>query len=150
MHAKKPLAVLQRGVAQRIYFLNARIGHRVAADAHAIAVDHQCAAGALARAVIGVGIAEVEGQMKPTARIHSRARHKIKPFWRLPIALLQLGAQLTRKFTNGPRLEKFKLFPIIHPELELFLFLKNTNEHRRTPAQAFHTEGRFQRWAHSL
>ncbi|QLP97135.1 MAG: hypothetical protein HZY79_06665 [Rhodoblastus sp.] len=67
------LAVLQRGGDVTVNLLNAFIGHREAADRHAIAMHHDRRAGASVLAVEGVGIADVEGEMVLRLRIGWRA-----------------------------------------------------------------------------
>ena len=57
-------------------------------------MDHQCRASVAVGLVIGIGIAEVKGEMIVTVRIHLLRRHHVKAFRALEVSLLLLGPKL--------------------------------------------------------
>ena len=66
-------------MTESVDFLDLRVGHGEASDRYAVAVDHEMAALAAVRPIVGIGIAEVEGEMKPTVGIHPTGGDIVKP-----------------------------------------------------------------------
>ena len=60
VYPKETLSVFYRLMSQGVDFLNALIGHGIAANGYTAAVNHQVVAGVAFRAVIGIGVAHVE------------------------------------------------------------------------------------------
>lgn len=87
MDSEKGLAVSQGGVGQGVNRFHGAVGHGEAADGDAAAVNHECAAGTAMDPVVGVGVAQVEGQMKAAERVHPVRRDEVKAFGRSSISL---------------------------------------------------------------
>ena len=122
-------------------FLHQRVGHGVAAGRLALAVDHQELAGAPVRAIIGVGVAQVHRQMVLGVRVHLLARDRVEALGRLAVALLDLGAELSRPVANGIGLEVVVAAVVaLLPDLELGVFLEDADEDRRLRVHALLAE----------
>jgi len=94
MHRKASLTAFERGCRQRIDLLDSGIGHGVATDRDAVAVHHQIAPGSSMGSIVGVGKAEVKGEMKAAVRIHPARDDLVEPFRALAVALAQLRAEI--------------------------------------------------------
>src|ERR1051325_7293491 len=57
-------------------------------------------------AVVGVRIADVEGQVVGRVRVHLLGRNRIETLRGLPVALLAFGAELARPAADGKGLEQ--------------------------------------------
>lgn len=81
------------GFDQEVDFLDSRVGHRIAADAYFIAVNHQVATGAMVVPVVAVGEAEIEGEVVIAAGVHRLPGDGVESFGRLAVAFFQLWAE---------------------------------------------------------
>ena len=100
VHLELLLPAGERLAREDIDLLHHRVGHGVAARGGAIAMHHQIGPRAAERAVVGVGVAHVEGEVVFALRIHQVLVDQIEPFRRLPVALLQLGPEPARIGTD--------------------------------------------------
>ena len=139
VHSKSSLAAAVRRRANGVDFLDQFIGHREAAGRNAVAVDHDRAAGSVERAVEGIRVTDVEGQVKAAVGIHRRGWNGVESFRHLAVALSEFWAEragcgsdrvTAEKFVASGGLvfdEKFK-----HP-----LFLEGANEDLIAKLQIF-------------
>jgi hypothetical protein len=93
MHVDRLLAAGKGGLDDEIDFLNSLVCHRIAADRDACPMNHQEAACPSLRAVIGVGKAEVEGQVITASRVQLRSRYAVETFRALAISFAQFGTK---------------------------------------------------------
>lgn len=108
------------------------VGHGVAADRQAVAVDHQEAAAAAVRAVEGVGIAEVDRQMIVRVRVHLRGRDRVKTLRRLAVAFVEFRAEIAGPAADRIGLEMLEAAGrVLLPDLEFRLFLEDAHHDRR-------------------
>ena len=82
-------------------------------------------------AVIGVGIANIEGEVIGRVGIHLAGRDRVEALGHLPVAFLDLGPQLTRPAAHGIGLEQGILtIRLLLPDLEFSLFLEGADQDR--------------------
>ena len=85
------LPAVERVAREPVDLLGERVRHGIAAGRLALAVHHDGAAGAIERPVVGVGIAEVEGEIILRIGLHLVAGDRVEALGRLLVALLSLG-----------------------------------------------------------
>ena len=146
VHGKSSLAAAVRRSAKGVDFLDHFIGHREAADRNAVAVDHDRAACAIERAVEGIRVADVEGQVKAAVGIHRRGWDGVESLRHLAVALSEFWAE--RSGCGGDRVaaEKF-VAPgglILDEKFKHPLFLEGANEDFIAKLQIFFREGRLE------
>src|SRR5690606_31159588 len=90
------LSALEGLAPQRIDLRDVLVGHGIAAPRGAVAMDHQIRSGTAPRPVELVRKPGVEGEIIVRIRVHQPRRDRIEALRRLPVALLELRAQLTR------------------------------------------------------
>ena len=84
--------------------------------------------------IVGVGEADVEGEVIEAMRVHLPAAYGVEAFGRLPVALLDLRAQAAGPGADGIGAEMLEPAVLELPDLELGFFLENPDEDRRIPA----------------
>ena len=88
------LPAMERFTRDRVDVVDLLVSHREAAGRRADAVHHYRAAGAPQRAVIGVGIADVEREIIVGVRVHLPGRDCVEAFGHLHVALPLLRTKL--------------------------------------------------------
>ena len=146
VNGKSSLAAAVRRSAKGVDFLDHFIGHREAADRNAVAVDHDRAAGSVERAVEGIRVADVEGQVKAAVGIHRRGWDGVESFRHLAVALSEFWAE--RSGCGGDRVaaEKF-VAPgglILDEKFKHPLFLEGANEDLIAKLQIFFRKRRLE------
>ena len=130
VHGKSSLAAAVSRRADGVDFLDHFISHREAADRYAVAVDHDRAAGAIERAVEGIRVADVEGQVKAAVGIHCRGWNGVESFRHLAVAFGKFRAE--RSGCGGDRVaaEKFVAAGglVLDEKFKHPLFLEGANE----------------------
>src|SRR5579863_8122714 len=95
-------------------------------------MHYEIRAGATERAVVSIGIANVESQVVVGVGVHLCRRDGVKSLGSLPVALRSLGAELTRPTADRVRLEQGEAGGrVLLPYLELRFFLEQPDEDRR-------------------
>ena len=93
-------------------------------------MHHQSASGAMMSSIVGIGVAEVEGEMKATVGIHHARWHEIKPLDRLTIALFLFWPKCTgHRGDFVASKDDIALFAF-DPQLSLSLLLENSSSVR--------------------
>ena len=131
VHAKIGLAVLEGGAAQGVDFFDAGVGHGKTADGNPVAVNHEKASRAVMGEIVGVGVAQVEGEVKAAIGLHPGAGDVVKPFRGLEVALGGFWAKCSRHGSNSPGFEVAELLAswVSEPEFEFSGFFKNADEY---------------------
>ena len=94
-------------------------------------MHHQIGAGAPVGAVIGVRVADVEGQMIVGVRVHLARPHRVEPFRSLAVALGVFGAELPRPLADVVFGDDIKTaVGLLLPDLDLALFLEDAPDDR--------------------
>ena len=95
-------------------------------------MHHEMAAVAVVSPVVGIGIPEVEGEMKPAAGIHAAGRDIVEALGSLQVALSFLGTKPNGHGHDVIGAEEFEglLAHFLHEEFELALFLQDADEYR--------------------
>ena len=95
-------------------------------------MHHEVAAAAVVGPVVGIGIPEVEGEMKPTVGIHAAGRDIVESLWSLQVALSFLGTKPTGHGHDVIGAEELEglLAHFLHKEFKFALFLQNADEYR--------------------
>ena len=139
------LLAAEEGFApHRIDFRDLLVGHRVAAAGGAIAMHHQFGTGMAERAVIGVGVAGVEGKIIGRLRVHLRGRDRVEAFRRLAVAFARLGPEIARPAADRVGLQQRKLAgAVLLPDLKLGFLLEQADQDRRLQIHVlFHHRGK--------
>ena len=93
--------------------------------------------------VIGIGIANIEGQILIRIGIHLSGRDRIETFGNLTIAFLDLGAQLARPAAHREGLEQCISAIGLHlPDFKLSFFFIGADENGRMGIRALFTHQR--------
>ncbi len=94
-------------------------------------MDHQERARAVVRTVIGVRVAQVDGEVVIGIRIHQAWRDRVEALRRLAVALPDLRAEIARPAADRIGLEQRHAAALVFlPDLELGLFLEDADEDR--------------------
>ena len=133
------LLAAEEGFArQRIDFADLLVGHGVAAARRAIAVDHQERAAIAVRFVVGVGEADIDGEIVVGIGIHQAGRDRVEALRRLAVAFDFLRPELARPAADRINLEQLKLAGgVLLPDFELRFLLEDAHEDRRVLRHIF-------------
>lgn len=144
--AKEWLATVEGGGAEGVDFLDPLIGHGKASDRDPVAVDHDVAAGPTMVAIVGVGVADVEGEVKTAVGLHCRGRDVVEAFGHLAISFGEFRSRSTRKRGDAPGAEMLvsSTGTLEDPEFEQGFFFEGAEEDGVAEAQVFCGEGAFQ------
>ena len=114
------LAALEGVAGEREQLAGRLVGHRIAARRRAGAVDHEVGAGAAEGPVIGVGVADVEGEVVARLRVHLRRGDDVEALRRLAVAFHLLRPEPSRPLADLVGLEE-RILPVapLLPDLEL-------------------------------
>src|SRR6266436_8731607 len=94
-------------------------------------MHHDIRAGSTVRAVISIGVTDVERHVIVGVGVHLRRRDGVKPLGSLPVALRYLGAELTRPAADRVRPEQGEAARrVLLPYLEFRFFLEQSDENR--------------------
>ena len=92
-------------------------------------MHHDVLTGAAIGAIIGVGEADIEGEVIFAARIHLILRYEIESLGRLPVALANLGPEAARIGADRIGLELVEASVVLGlPHFELGLSLEDADE----------------------
>ncbi len=129
------------GVAsKREDFLHLLVGHRVTTGRGAGAVDHQVRTVTAVGLVEAIGITGIDRQIVAGMRVHLARGDGVEAFRRLPIAFLDLRAELARPGADLVLAQHFEAIGGIRlPDLEHAFFLEDAQH-----------DGQFLRHAHCL
>ena len=106
-------------------------------------MHHDVLPGAAIGAVIGVGEADIEGEMVLAARVHLILRDEIEPFRRLTVALADLGPEAARIGADRIGFEEMEAAVVLGlPYFELRLGLEDADEDGRFLGHALLSEQR--------
>ncbi len=126
---------------ERVDLRDLLVGHGIAADGGAVAVDHQKGAGAPVRPVIGIREPGVDRKIVAGVRIHLPGAEGIEALGCLAIALLDLGAEPARPAADGIGAEEREASAVVLlPDLELRFLLEDPQQHRRALRHALGLE----------
>ena len=80
--------------------------------------------------VEGIGVAEVEGEVKSALRVHLGSFDEIKPFGGLSVTFFCFWTECAGHGNNRPGFEELEFFVgvVKHPEFEFFAFFENPNK----------------------
>ena len=102
--------VVERGLDDEVDFLDEWISHGEAADADDSAMHHDEAASALMMAVVGIGVADVDGEVVAAGGIELLLRDVVKAFRSLPVAFTRFGAEAAGEVGDGVGAEELPAF----------------------------------------
>lgn len=112
-----------------IDFLNDRISHGETANAAHVTMDHDEIAGALVGEVVGVRIADVEGQVVAAGGIELLLCDAVEAFRSLHVSFAGFGPQSAGETGDGVGAKKMPLsLVVLQPQLEFAAFFENADE----------------------
>ena len=131
LHLDRLLPAVEGLAGDGVDLVDLPVGHREAAGRRAGAVHEDRAARRPLRPVVGVGIADVEGEVVLRGRVHLARRDAVEAFRHLAVALAGLGAGLPRPAAHREGLH-VQVAPVrAHlPDLELGFLLVGADQHR--------------------
>jgi len=131
VHSKIGLAALEGCAAEGVDFFDAGVGHGKTSNGNPVAVNHEKVSGAVMGEIVGVGVAEVEGEVESAVGLHPGAGDVVKSFRGLAVAFGGFGAKFSRHRGDAPGFEvaEFLAWLVFDPEFELTGFFKNTDEY---------------------
>lgn len=144
--AEEFLAALVGGMAEGVDFFDFLVGHGEAADGDIGSVDHDEAAGALVGLVVGVGVADVEGEVEVALGIHLGGGNEVESFGDLAVAFAEFGAEGAGGAEDGVALEEDEggVGGGLDPEFEEAFFFEGAEEDGGAPGEVFFGEGGFE------
>ena len=95
VHSEIRLPMLEGGLAEGVNFFDAGVGHGKAADRDPVAVHHEEASRAAMGLIVGVGVAEIEGEVESAIGLHAGAGDMVKSFRGLEVAFRGFWAWLS-------------------------------------------------------
>ena len=136
VHAHVGLAALERRADEGVDFFDLPVAHGIAADGDAFAVYHQHAAAVAVRAIVGVGVAEVEGEVVLAVGVHRFAADSVEAFGRLFVAFAGFRAEFAGVDADGVVKEKGVFAAVfLQPDFEHFFFFEDADEGGCTEAE---------------
>ena len=123
MYPHDRLPVLYGGIGECINFIDSSIGHGIAANGYAFAVDHEIVTGISMGAIIGVGIPHIEAEMIAGVWIKPACIDEVKPLRGLMITGFGLRSLEAGSRTNriGFKQGEFAVF-ITDKDFEVSIF----------------------------
>ena len=137
VHAHIGLAALERRADEGVDFFDLSVAHGIAADGDAFAVYHQHAAAVAVRAVVGIGVAEVEGEVVLAVGVHRFAADGVEAFGRLFVAFAGFRTEFAG--VDADRVvEEEGVFATVflQPDFEHFFFFEDADEGGRAETEA--------------
>ena len=112
--------------------INAGVGHRITADRHAGAVDHQIFTFITVCTVIGIREADINGFIEAAVRLELAALNVVEPFRTFEVALTLFWPQSAGVVTNFVTIKQLICLAHFDKQIESALFLEDLNINRRS------------------
>ena len=128
--AEEGLAVVEGGFAEEVDFFDFGIGHGGAADGEFVAVNHDEGASAAVGAVVGIGVADVEGEVVARVWVELVFGDEVESFGGLAVAFFEFGAEGAGHAGDRVGAEEFEVFfvGLLQPKFEFTFLFEDADE----------------------